>query len=107
MAKMTISGNVAAITKRMESLGIYKPEFDMAIRRMAENMERRDKALKAWKNGDGLLKDYKDLDARYLDYMKELGLTHQALKRRRSFVRTVSQKPTLSEIIGNIFEETE
>ena len=100
-----VKQNVEDIRSAMRSLGTYKPEFEFRIRRMAENMEARKKALNAWKKGEGTLKDYKDLDARYLDYMKELSLTHQALKRRRSAERTVSTKPTLSEAIGRLTED--
>ena len=101
---MGMKQNAEEIRSAMVSLGTYKPEFEFAIRRMAENMEARKKALNAWKKGEGTLKDYKDLDRRYLDYMKELSLTHQALKRRRSAAPEISSKPTLSEAIGKLTE---
>ena len=99
----TVSEEIRAA---MTSLGTYKPEFEFAIMRMAENKIARDKALKRWKKGEGTLKDYKDLDRRYLDYMKELSLTHQALKRRRSADITVTAaKETLAERISRLTED--
>lgn len=103
---MSIKKNVQLITEAMESLGTYKPEYDMAIRNMAENMEARDRAFKLYQKGEGSLKDYRDLDGRVLDYMKELSLTHQRMKRRSEANAIASPpKPSLFDALANITDE--
>ena len=61
--KKNIENNIADLTAKMESLGIYRPEYDIAIRNLAENMEARNQAWKRYMSGDGTLKDYRDLAA--------------------------------------------
>ena len=102
--KMSVKKNIERITARMVSLGTYKPEFDLAIKNLAENLESREKRLKSYQKGEGPLKDYKDLDARVLDYMKELSLTHQRMKRRATAEIQIERKPSILDAINEIVE---
>ena len=101
---MSVKKYVEQLTARMQSLGTYKPEFDLAIRQCAENMESRDIALRQYKQGIGPLKDYRDLDGRVLEYMKELSLTHQAMRRRASAEIRIERKPSILDAIEAMAE---
>lgn len=107
--KKNIENNIADLTAKMESLGIYRTEYDIAIRNLAENMEARNQAWKRYMSGDGTLKDYRDLDSRVLEYLKELSLTEQRRKRRAEagakLDRNDKKKLTLFDAISNISEE--
>lgn len=105
--KRNIEKNIEDLTAKMQSLGIYRPEYDIAIRNLAENMERRAVAWKRYMSGDGPLKDYRDLDGRVLEYLKELSLTEQRRKRRAEAGQKLDRqgkKLTLFDALSEINE---
>lgn len=105
--KRNIEKNIEDLTAKMQSLGIYRPEYDIAIRNLAENMERRAVAWKQYMDGTGALKDYRDLDGRVLEYLKELSLTEQRRKRRADAGQKLDRqgkKLTLFDAISDITE---
>lgn len=105
--KRNIEKNIEELTAKMQSLGIYRPEYDIAIRNLAENMEARSQAWKRYMSGEGPLKDYRDLDGRVLEYLKELSLTEQRRKRRAEAGRKLDRqgkKLTLFDALSEINE---
>ena len=107
------------IVARMMSLGTYREEFDLAIDSLANIMDSRDKAYRMWQKSGGdfyvsgekmdrthpLLKEWENLNTQALAYMKELSLTHQAMKRRAEASESLKTKTTLFEAMANILDE--
>lgn len=123
VVKMSKKAHKESIVAAMRSLGTYKPEYDLAIDSLADILDQRDRVFRRWKKSGGdlivsgekmdrthpLLREWKDLNAQALSYMKELSLTHQSMKRMAEAGAKLDandkKKLTLFDAISNISEE--
>jgi hypothetical protein len=109
-----------SVEAAMRSLGTYREEFDLAIDSLRNILDQRDKAFRSWQKSGGefsvsgekmdrthpLLKEWKDLNTQALAYMKELSLTHQAMKRRAEAEASANPpKLTLFDALTNITDD--
>lgn len=101
-----------AIIRRLEALGLYRPQYVAVIDRLAElyvrgeDLEKERKRLEGTPAGDKLLhKLHMDLLTQILAHERELGLTPAALKRIMKDKAQKSDNSRLEEVLEQLGKE--
>lgn len=101
-----------AIIRRLEALGLYRPQYVAVIDRLAElyvrgeDLEKERERLEGTPAGDKLLhKLHMDLLTQILAHERELGLTPAALKRIMKDKAQKSDNSRLEEVLEQLGKE--
>ena len=109
------------LTAACKAVGTYKPEFDMAIKELAEILEEKDRITSAYRKSgresvvpyvnkhgaenmiqNPLMKQIMDLKKLSLPYLRDLGLTSAGLKKLNEDALKGKKKSALGEALKSL-----